>query len=157
VAEPASTPGERPREVTVATGDAFSALVNRSYGRADLTLLDFVKAANPDLASVDVLQVGQRIKMPAFEPAALVRKTDDGRFQVHLLTVWDTDTPAVVKLRSLIAGQGRQTFIVPVHLSPRETVRRLVVGDFASRGEAESFFRDFRVPAGLSTQLWRPS
>jgi hypothetical protein len=157
---PVETPGargDRPREVVVGPGDVFSALVTRSYGRAQLTLLDFVKAANPDVSSVDVLRVGQRIKMPAFEPAALVQKADDGQYRLHLLTVWNAETPAVTRLRSIIAGQGRQVHMVPVHLNARDTAYRVVVGDFASRGDAETFYRDLRIPAGLSTQLWRQS
>jgi hypothetical protein len=138
-------------------GDVFSALVSRHYGRADLTLLDFVKAANPEILSVDVVLVGQRIVLPPFDAAARVLTSGDGSHRLHLFTVWDAGTPAVTRLRSLLAGQGRQTFMVPVHLSPRETAYRVLVGDFASRGEAEAFYGDLRLPAGLSTQLWRQS
>jgi general secretion pathway protein A len=155
--ETADPPAAPPREVVVAPGDVFSGLVSRKYGRADLTLLDFVKAANPEVTSVDVLLVGQRIKMPPFDAAALVQTTDDGRYRLHLLTVWDAGTPAVAKLRSLVAAQGRQTYMVPVQLIPRETAYRVLVGDFASRREAETYYRDVRLPAGLSTQLWRQS
>lgn len=161
---PASTPvvpsGEdglrgRTREVVVGSGDAFSSLVSRNYGRAELTLIDFVKQANPAVASVDVLKAGQRLKLPAFQPSALVERTEDSHYRLHLITVWDPEVQAVVALRARVAKLGRQTSLVPVHLTSQETAYRLVVGDFADRGEAEAFYRDVRVPAASSTQLWR--
>ena len=45
-------------------------MVARNYGRAELTLLDFVKARIPEVTSIDVLRVGQRLKLPALEPGA---------------------------------------------------------------------------------------
>jgi hypothetical protein len=141
--------------VVVGAGDAFSNLVSRNYGRAELTLIDFVKRANPDVTSVDVLKVGQHLKLPAFQPAALVERAEDARYRLHLITVWDTEVPAIAALRARVAQLGRQTYLVPVRLTSQETAYRLLVGDFADRGEAEAFYRDVRVPAASSTQLWR--
>jgi hypothetical protein len=45
--------------------------------------------------------------------------------------------------------------VVPVHLTQRETAHRVLAGDFGERTEAEAFYRDFRIPAALSSQLWR--
>ena len=155
-AVPASVePGGRAREVVVAPGEVFSAVVTRNYGRAELTLLDFVKSANPDVTSIDVLRAGQRLKLPVYEPGKLVEKTDGAPYRLHLLTTWDRQDQVLQKLRPAVAKLGRQVTVVPVNMTQRETAYRVLVGDFGDRREAEEFYRDFRVPLGVSSQLWR--
>jgi general secretion pathway protein A len=156
-APPAAAPDadRQSREIVVGAGDALSGLVTRNYGRAELTLLDFVKTANPDVTSIDMLRVGQRLKLPPFEPRALVQKADGSTYRIHLMTVWDARGEAVQKLRAAVAARGRQVYVVPINLTERDTAYRVLVGDFADRQEAEAFHRDFRVPSGASSQLWR--
>src|SRR5262249_57024297 len=71
---PSKGGGERAREVVIAPRDVFSEVVNKNYGRSDLMALDFVKAANPELSSIDKLRVGQRLRLPALEPPSLVQQ-----------------------------------------------------------------------------------
>jgi general secretion pathway protein A len=145
-----------PREVTVSQGDVLSGLVARRYGRADLTLLDFVKAANPNLPSIDVLQPGQRLKLPALDPQAMVLDAGDGSgFRLHLLTVWDAQGPSFRDLRSAVERRGRRVYVTPVTLTANDTAYRVTVGNFSSRRDAEAFSRSFRFPATMTTQLWR--
>ena len=151
-------PGERAggaRQVVVTPGDVFSALVAKNYGRAELTLIDFVKSANPDIGSIDVLHAGQRITLPAYEPGALVQPAGGERYRVHLLTTWDDKGSIVQKLGPAVAKLGRQIHVVPVSLTQQETAYRVLVGDFADRREAENFSRDFKMPRGVSSQQWR--
>lgn len=151
---PAAARSKR-RQVVVAAGEVLSGVIARNYGRADLTLLDLVKAANPGLDSIDVLRVGQRITLPAFEPGALLSRTGDGRYRVHLMTAWSEDAEALLKLRPAVAKLGRQVHVSAVKLTDRETAQRVLVGDFDSARDAETFYREFRMPSGLTSQLWR--
>jgi hypothetical protein len=162
--KPASTPaatlapverGAKAREVVVAPGEVFSAVIARNYGRAELTLIDVVKSANPDVTSIDVLRPGQRLKLPVYEPGKLVEKADGGRYRLHLMTTWENQDQALQKLRSAVAKLGRQVTVVPINMTQHETAYRVLVGDFGDRREAEAFYRDFRVPLGVSSQLWR--
>ena len=148
-------PGAKAREVVVAPGEIFSAVIARNYGRSELTLIDFVKSANPDVTSIDVLRTGQRLKLPLYEPGKLVEKADGGRYRLHLMTTWDNQDQELQKLRSAVAKLGRQVTVVPINMTQRETAYRVLVGDFGDRREAEAFYRDFRVPLGVSSQLWR--
>ena len=148
-------PGAKAREVVVAPGEVFSAVVTRNYGRAELTLIDFVKSANPDVTSIDVLRMGQRLKLPVYEPGKLVEQADGARYRLHLMTTWDNQDQVLQKLRSAVAKLGRQVTVVPINMTQRETAYRVLVGDFGDRREAEAFYRDFRVPLGVSSQLWR--
>ena len=147
--------GGQGREIVVGAGEALSALITRNYGRAELTLLDFVKTANPDVTSIDMVRVGQRLKLPPFEPRALVQKADGSVYRLHLMTVWDTQSHAIQKLRPAVAALGRQVYVIPVNLTARDTAYRVLVGDFTDRREAEAFYRGFRAPTGASSQLWR--
>lgn len=148
-------PGAKAREVVVAPGEVFSAVVTRNYGRSELTLLDFVKSANPDVTSIDVLRPGQRLKLPVYEPGKLVEKAAGARYRLHLMTTWDNQDQVLQKLRPAVAKLGRQVTVVPVNMTQHETAYRVLVGDFGDRREAEAFYRDFRVPLGVSSQLWR--
>jgi general secretion pathway protein A len=148
-------PSAKAREVVVAPGEVLSAVIARNYGRSELTLIDFVKSANPDVTSIDVLRTGQRLKLPVYEPGKLVEKADEGRYRLHLMTTWDNQDQGLQKLRSAVARLGRQVTVVPINMTQRETAYRVLVGDFGDRREAETFYRDFRVPLGVSSQLWR--
>jgi len=143
------------REIVVGPGDALSGLITRNYGRAELTLLDFVKTANPDVTSIDMVRVGQRLKLPPFEPRALVQKADGSVYRLHLMTVWDTQGQTLQRLREAVASAGRQVYVIPVNLTERDMAYRVLVGDFADRRDAEAFYRDFRAPTGVSSQMWR--
>ena len=147
-------PIAKAREVVVAPGEVLSAVVARNYGRAELTLLDVVKSANPDVTDIDVLRAGQRLKLPAYEPGKQVERTEAARYRLHLMTTWDRDE-VLKKLKPAVARLGRQVTVVPVNMTERETAYRVLVGDFGDRREAEAFYRDFRVPLGVSSQLWR--
>jgi len=138
----------------VGPGEVLSAVVTRNYGRAELTLLDVVKSANPDVTNIDVLRVGQRLKLPVYEPGKQLERTDGARYQLHLVTTWDRDE-ALKKLKPAVAKLGRQVTVVPVTMTEHETAYRVLVGDFGDRREAEAFYREFRVPLGASNQLWR--
>jgi hypothetical protein len=148
-------PRAKAREVVVARGEVFTAVITRNYGRAELTLIDFVKSANPDVTSIDVLRTGQRLKLPVYEPGKLVEKADGGRYRLHLMTTWDNQDQVLQKLRSAVAKLGRQVTVVPINMTQHETAYRVLVGDFGDRREAEAFYQDFRVPLGVSSQLWR--
>lgn len=138
---PAPEPG---RQVVVKAGDIFTALVLRHYGRAEVALLDYVKTANPELTNVDELQVGQRLKLPVFDPRSLVQAAPGAGYRLHLTTVWDAQSPSSERLLTAVDKLGKRAYTVPVTFSPQETAYRVMVGDFADRREAETFYRTFR-------------
>jgi len=140
--------GARRPDVVVGPGDVLSRLVAETYGRTDLTMLDFVKAANPELANIDVLLVGQRLRFPAFEPRALVHRVDDSVYRLHLVTVWDTEGSTFSRVRTAVARSGRQLYVTPVALTRSETAFRVMVGPFGDRREAETFYRQMAATLG---------
>jgi hypothetical protein len=134
--------GGRAAEVVVQPGDILTKLVAERYGSADLTLLDFVKAANPEVANIDLLLVGQRLRFPPFEAQSRVHRADDLAYRLHLLTVWDTQDQAYRRARAAVERAGRQVYVVPVRLSESETAYRVMVGPFTDQREAEGFYKN---------------
>jgi type II secretory pathway predicted ATPase ExeA/phage tail protein X len=137
-----SPPGKAVATATVQPGDTLSWLLYSVYGRADDTVVDLVQIANPGLADIDVLTPGQRLRFPPVEAGAMVHKTDNGRYAVHLLTTSDPTHPRFRKLRAEVRAAGRTIRFVPVRLGTGcETCYRVWIGNFPSRREAEAFYR----------------
>jgi phage tail protein X len=127
---------------TVRAGDTLSWLLYSVYGRADDTVVDIVQLANPDLGDIDALRPGQRIRFPSVEAGAMVHQAPNGRYTVHLLTTPDPTQPRFRKIRAQVQASGRTIRFVPVRLGAGcETCYRVWIGDFASRREAEAFYR----------------
>jgi len=71
------------------------------------------------------------------------------------MTVWEAESQALHRLRAALAASGHQVYVAPVSLTSSDTAYRVMVGDFAGRREAESFYRTFRVPIETTSKLWR--
>ena len=63
--------GRRPRldgmqfaQVVVRGGDSVSGIAMRKYGQATYTILDLLKLANPELKDINVITIGQTIRLP---------------------------------------------------------------------------------------------
>ena len=50
-------------EVVVRGGDSMSAIAIRKYGHATYTILDLLKLANPELTDINVITIGQKIRL----------------------------------------------------------------------------------------------
>jgi general secretion pathway protein A len=141
---PVATQPETPDAsiVTVSTGDTLSWLLYSVYGRADETVVDLVQTANPSLSDVDQIRIGQRLRFPQLEPAAMIHKAGDGRYLVHLLTTSKPTDKQLRKLRAEIVSRGRTVHLETVHLGTLcATCYRVWVGNFSSSAEAETFYR----------------
>lgn len=144
-------------KVTVERGDTLAALIIRVYGRADYTLLDFVKMANPAVNTIDVIKDGQRIVFPPFQPSAMVRKSDNSSYVVHLFTMRHSKNPEFEKLQARLEASSRKVYVRPVYLADSREFYRVLVGDFTNVEQAETFYRSFEAPSEIPTQLWRSS
>jgi hypothetical protein len=140
-------------EVVVQPGDNLATLTRRVYGRADPTLFDFVKTANPELENINALTVGQRLRFPPLEPEAMVHQGPGALYRVHLLTVLDTKEGEVETLQAKLAKLGYQLQVVPIRLTSEPQLwYRIMAGDFTDREQAARFYQTFWMPKqALST------
>jgi phage tail protein X len=126
---------------TVKSGDTLAVLVQRVYGRVDLTLLDLVKAANPAVGDIDVIVPGNTVTFPSLEPASMVHRTAAGTYAVTVLTAPSATSPEVDRVRARLTGRNLTLDLVPVRLARDLTVVRVVVQGFGDRAEAAAFYR----------------
>jgi general secretion pathway protein A len=139
-------------EVDVEEGDTLNDLLLQRYGRVDLTLLDVVKRANPGLRSVDLIEVGRRIRLPRVVPGSMVWPIDDQHYAVHVATVASMSQPAFAPLKSRVERSGKKLHVVPVRLGDDMDSYRVLVGDFSSREEAEAYYRRYWAPTTASSR-----
>jgi hypothetical protein len=135
------------REVSVQKGDTLGALVLRAYGRADVTLLDHVKMANPTVDDINVIEVGKRLRFPPLDASRMVHRQGNAQYVLHLATVARLDSRVLEKLRAAVAEQGHKLYVVPIRFTDDFEVYRVLVGDFDDQAQAEKFSR--AVPPSL--------
>ncbi len=132
-------------QVVAGPGDTLAGLAGRVYGRADLTVLDLLKRANPDLDDVDRIAVGARLRFPPLGPAARVVRSGTA-YRVHLATRAGAPGADLAALQGTAQRAGSQVYAVPVRLGEHLRGYRLVAGDFATRGQALAFAASVREP-----------
>ncbi len=140
------------REIVVRSGDTFGSIIRNAYGQSSLTLLDHVVQANPTVRDVNVLEVTQRLRLPPYNPMAMVRQQGKARYLVHVATVPSAEM--VEQIRSAVARHRRSIYTVEVRLTHNVSGHRILIGDFDDRTQAEEFARSFRLPIRLSDSLW---
>jgi general secretion pathway protein A len=126
---------------TVRTGDTLAVLIQRVYGRVDLTLLDLVKAANPSVSDIDIIVPGETVTFPNLEPTSMVHRTTSGAYAVTVLTAPSATSPEVDQVRARVKGRSLTLDLVPVRLARDLTAVRVVVEGFGDRAEAAAFYR----------------
>lgn len=72
--------------ITISRGDTVSELVLKVYGNYSALALDLIKEVNPDIADLDRILIGQRIVLPSISRDTLLRKQQDGTYQLILGT-----------------------------------------------------------------------
>ncbi|MGE0826304.1 MAG: AAA family ATPase [Candidatus Binatia bacterium] len=73
---------EQGQAITVARGDTVSELVLKVYGNYSTLALDLIKEANPHIADLDRIFVGQQMLLPTLSRDTLLRKQQDGSYRL---------------------------------------------------------------------------
>jgi general secretion pathway protein A len=120
--------------VAVKEGQTVSELTQKYYGRADLTLIDFLLELNPGITNVHLIMVDQEIRIPHITEELLVIRSPDHTYKIHAGT-FETPDPAEFYNKEP-ALKGKKIEILPRKVSPRETWHRVVIGRFDNKDEA---------------------
>jgi general secretion pathway protein A len=83
---PAAAPGPEPEagrahRVAVSRGATLSAIALEHYGGASALGLDLIAELNPELRDIDVLRVGQTLRLPRLDLESRTRSAPDGSFR----------------------------------------------------------------------------
>ena len=119
--------------VTVKEGQTISQLTQKYYGRADLTLIDFLLELNPEITNVHLIMVDQKIRIPHITEELLIIPYPDHTYKIHAGTF---ETPDPAKLYSNEPElKGKKMEIFPRKVSSRETWYRVMIGKFDNKDE----------------------
>jgi type II secretory pathway predicted ATPase ExeA len=125
--------GVRFARIRVQEGDSISGIALRRYGQANATILDLLKLANPNLSDIDVIVVGQTIRLPELDQAFPILNEGEGRYSLLVFSTaegWRANALRdELRSRGFSAGVSRST------LGASKGVHRVVVAGFASRDE----------------------
>lgn len=121
--------------VVVRDGDSMSEIARRKYGQASYTILDLLKLANPELKDINLITVGQTIRLPELSEGFPVLNDSSGRYGVLVFS-----TPQALRASALQRALRSRGF--DAHVSggsagfQKPMFRVLVVGS-AGRGDVE--------------------
>ena len=119
--------------VTVKEGETISQLTQKYYGRADLTLIDFLLELNPEITNVHLIMVDQKIRIPHITEELLIIPYPDHTYKIHAGTF---ETPDPAKFYSNEPElKGKKMEIFPRKVSSRETWYRVMIGKFDNKDE----------------------
>lgn len=140
--EPAPPPGVPSLDgvpftrITVQTGDSVSSIAQRTYGQATPTVIDLLMLANPHIRDIDVIAVGQVIRLPQLTEGFPIVNDGSGRYSLLVYSTgegWRANS-----LRTALRGHGIDAAVTQGSLGRRRAVYRVVVPGFRSRDEVAS-------------------
>ena len=115
-------------------GESLYSLSLRTYRKADETLFDLILQANPTITDVRQIPDNQKFTMPVITPESYVKKTADGKYQIHVGTYETFELATLCSNKVIISG--KQLSIEPHKFSYKDTWYRLTLDTFNSKKEA---------------------
>lgn len=149
-AEAAPRPARAPLDrVAVEPGDTLLQMAGRRYGTTNLTILDMLRAVNPEIRDVDLIIAGSGLEFPDPGPASRIMP-DGGGFSVLAMTT-QTLSRALAVQSSLEDRLGRPVSLERVATRGGPSVFRVSVRGLSSRSDAAG------IAEGLGSILQDPS
>jgi len=133
-------PEERPlekveeRSVAVEKGWALYSVARHSYPVVNLSLIDFIVAANPQITDFDVIYPSQKIMVPQVTEESLLIRVAENRYDIFLGTFKSPKSVRFYKDNPLL--KGKKIAAVPRKVSPQTTFYRLEAGEYDTKEEA---------------------
>ena len=123
------------QHVMVKPGDSISQIASQTYGQASPTVLDLMKMANPSIRDIDIIAVGQELKLPELQGLAMLQQPNS-KFALLLMS-----TPAEGKAREIgkaLRKHGFDARVGKANFGGGREVWRVVIADLDSRQTAQS-------------------
>jgi len=129
--------------ITVRSGDSISGIALRKYGQATPTILDLLKLANPQIRDIDVIVVGQTVRLPQLSDGFPIINDGSGRYS---LLVYSTGEEwRATSLRNALRGHGFEASVTRGSLGYRKAMYRVVLSGFASHDEVAAVGRSLQT------------
>jgi hypothetical protein len=124
------------RRIQVRPGDSISQIATNTYGQASATMLDLMKMANPSIRDIDIISVGQELRLPQLDQGLAVLQQPNGRYALLVLS-----TPAEARAREIgraLRRHGFEARVGKADFGGGRDVWRVVIGDLGDRASAQS-------------------
>jgi hypothetical protein len=124
------------RRIMVKPGDSVSQIATNTYGQASATMLDLMKMANPSIRDIDIIAVGQELRLPQLDQGLAVLQEPDGQFALLVLS-----TPAENRAREIgkvLRKHGFEARVGRADFGGGRVVWRVVIGDLPDRAAAQT-------------------
>jgi hypothetical protein len=119
------------QRVMVKPGDSVSQIASATYGQASPTVLDLMKMANPSIRNIDIISVGQELRLPQLDDGLAVLQQPDGRYALLLMS---TQTEARARdIGKALRRHGFATRVGRADFGRGNEVWRVVIGDLNDR------------------------
>jgi hypothetical protein len=122
------------RQISVARGDTLHELAARRYGSSNLTTLDMLRAANPEIRNIDLIIAGSGLVFPDPGPESRVLRQNDGYAVLAVTTPALSNALAVQS--SLEDRLDKPVSLERVEGEGRVSLYRVSVRGIGDRGEA---------------------
>jgi general secretion pathway protein A len=119
------------QRVMVKPGDSVSQIASDTYGQASPTVLDLMKMANPSIRNIDIISVGQELRLPQLDEGLAVLQQPDGRYALLLMST-QTETRAR-DIGKALRRHGFATRVGRADFGRGNEVWRVVIGDLNDR------------------------
>jgi type II secretory pathway predicted ATPase ExeA/phage tail protein X len=128
----------RGKKIAVKRGDTLTGLAVGVYGLASREIFSLVRAANPGIADINRIRIGQQILFPDL-PASLSLpfRSSHESFGVQVDVLRELEK-ANSKLLQLME-KGYRPLLIPVNLPQGERLYRVILGIFSDESEAINY------------------
>lgn len=131
---------ERPAEkraeemIAVKKGWTLAVVARQYYSALNISLLDFILEANPQITNPNLIFPDQTIKVPPITEESPLIRVSENVYHIHLGTFTSTQEVQLYRDEPLL--KGKELRVVPRKVSRRETWYRVMAGKFNSKEEA---------------------
>jgi general secretion pathway protein A len=129
-------------DVVVRSGDSLSRIAVRKYGQASYTILDLLKLANPELANIDLIAIGQTIRLPELDEGFPI--LNDGAGHYSLLVLSTPQERRATSFQKVLRGRGLDAHVLGATVGAPRPMYRVVLSGFKDRDEVIAAGRELQ-------------
>ncbi len=119
--------------LVVRNGDSMSQIAARKYGQATYTILDLLKLANPGLTDIDVIAVGQTIRLPELDEGLPI--LNDGAGHYALLVFSTPQAHRAESFQRVLRGRGLEAHVLTADAGSQKRMYRVVLAGYRERDD----------------------
>jgi len=117
--------------VKVQKGWTLSLLAQRYYQSTDLTFLDLILEANPQITNANIIYINDEIKIPGVTEESLLIQSPEHKYKIYIGTF---KSPQLSKeYENLSALKGKKLRVLPRKVSQKETWYRFFAENFETK------------------------